>query len=230
MQLTIDGEWEATAAYALNELFIELPSTMEPKIRVAEAVLIHPATTAFAKNSLPIATVPRMLTAIRAWLESKNFPALESFCRADRMTRSAKSSSNKRGSAKQSISKADLSPPSWYQQYLKTLHWQDLRVRAVKYYGGCCICGAIDQLNVHHRHYHSLGNEDIGHLSVFCRTHHEQVTIIHGLVVPADCPDAVARILKKTRGAMPLAPSVCHSARKAAGCDDEEGRDSAGYR
>lgn len=43
----------------------------------------------------------------------------------------------------------------------------------LKYYGHKCMkCGNPNELNVHHKHYKTLGNEDIGDLIVLCKRCH----------------------------------------------------------
>ena len=48
-----------------------------------------------------------------------------------------------------------------YKVYLTTSHWRKLRAVARTHYKTCVLCGAIETLNVHHRNYANLGNEDI---------------------------------------------------------------------
>ena len=65
-----------------------------------------------------------------------------------------------------------------YDQYLKSFHWKNIK-RA--YYSSrapknCFICGATENLNLHHRTYKHLWKEIIGtHLNVLCRKCHLDV-------------------------------------------------------
>jgi hypothetical protein len=62
-----------------------------------------------------------------------------------------------------------------YQAYLQTDHWRQLRRDALKYYGeSCLLCGRKTGINIHHRHYNSLGCEGIHDLTVLCKTCHEK--------------------------------------------------------
>lgn len=60
-----------------------------------------------------------------------------------------------------------------YKQYLKTDHWQKKK-RQVKYWHGnkCLICGK-KKVDIHHKTYKDLGNENQKyHLVPLCRYHH----------------------------------------------------------
>lgn len=48
-----------------------------------------------------------------------------------------------------------------YQEYLQTEHWKVLRLKVIRVYRTCVLCNADKDLRVHHRHYDSLGEEDI---------------------------------------------------------------------
>lgn len=65
-----------------------------------------------------------------------------------------------------------------YKKYLLTSHWKNLRRAALKFYGRSCrICKKKFGLQVHHRHYRSVGREEMVDLDVLCtgchRNHHE---------------------------------------------------------
>lgn len=66
-----------------------------------------------------------------------------------------------------------------YQDYLKSDHWKEIRRAALEFYGfACCLCGKRDNLNVHHRNYNNLHNENIQlDLIVLCKDCH---TCFHG--------------------------------------------------
>ena len=56
-----------------------------------------------------------------------------------------------------------------YQDYLMSEHWLRKREAAREYYGdSCCFCNDRNNLQVHHRHYRTLGREAMTDLSVLC--------------------------------------------------------------
>jgi hypothetical protein len=61
-----------------------------------------------------------------------------------------------------------------YNQYLQTKHWKKTRQLALDYAGHACqICNASGvTLDVHHRTYERLGNEQVADLTVLCRSCH----------------------------------------------------------
>ena len=53
--------------------------------------------------------------------------------------------------------------------YLKTRHWQETREKAIALAGGCCHeCGNTRGLEVHHKTYAHLGDEQPQDLEVLC--------------------------------------------------------------
>lgn len=65
-----------------------------------------------------------------------------------------------------------------YRKYLFTWHWKKLRREALKFYGrSCSICKKTTGLNVHHRHYRTVGCEQMVDLELLCTgchsNHHE---------------------------------------------------------
>lgn len=75
--------------------------------------------------------------------------------------------------------------PRWYQAYLRSHHWRQLRKRAIaqaRY--RCRRCGRADErqdkkkgsrLNVHHQTYERVGAERPGDLEVLCWRCHQAV-------------------------------------------------------
>lgn len=67
-----------------------------------------------------------------------------------------------------------------YPKYLKTLHWKNKKLEffASKYYhGGCSECGA-KKVDVHHKNYDTVGDEDLKCLVALCRECHSKA---HGI-------------------------------------------------
>lgn len=63
----------------------------------------------------------------------------------------------------------------WYQQYLKSSHWQHMRKRAFERYGRRCsvIHCRIKKLNIHHLSYQYIGEErEINDIRPLCWWHH----------------------------------------------------------
>jgi 5-methylcytosine-specific restriction endonuclease McrA len=60
-----------------------------------------------------------------------------------------------------------------YKEYLDSPEWAKRRIRKLKSVGWQCErCGVNQYLNIHHRHYNTLGNERNGDLEVLCRDCH----------------------------------------------------------
>jgi 5-methylcytosine-specific restriction endonuclease McrA len=65
--------------------------------------------------------------------------------------------------------------PRWYQAYLCSNHW--LVVRQARLYVDnyqCRKCGGVHQLQVHHKTYERLGEEDMADLVTLCRYCHRK--------------------------------------------------------
>jgi hypothetical protein len=56
-----------------------------------------------------------------------------------------------------------------YNTYIASDEWKQKVNEAKEYYGDCCLlCGSNAEIHVHHRHYRSLGNEDMHDLTILC--------------------------------------------------------------
>jgi len=75
---------------------------------------------------------------------------------------------------KQQIESSGLTKKEWYWQvYLKSDHWNDLRTTALENANHrCCKCGCGGKLDVHHERYKSIFNVTQDDLSVMCRKCH----------------------------------------------------------
>jgi len=61
-----------------------------------------------------------------------------------------------------------------YREYLESPHWQFVRDAAIwAARERCQLCGSRRDLQVHHRHYGTLGDEGPDDLTVLCRRCHE---------------------------------------------------------
>lgn len=64
---------------------------------------------------------------------------------------------------------------SRYQIYLKSKHWRERRLQAIKDVGSACqICGSEVELQVHHLNYDNLGHEEDNDLIVACEVCHKK--------------------------------------------------------
>ena len=59
--------------------------------------------------------------------------------------------------------------------YLKTEHWIKFRKEVRKLRKVCEICGSDKRLNVHHRHYRTVGRENFGDIYLVCKYHHKKL-------------------------------------------------------
>ena len=60
-----------------------------------------------------------------------------------------------------------------YYDYLLSHEWQEKRSAALVAAGNRCqVCNSPNNLDVHHRTYERLGNEQPGDMTVLCRTCH----------------------------------------------------------
>ena len=91
--------------------------------------------------------------------------------------------------------------PAWYKRYLKTQHWlgpgYGIRPGALMYYGSCVLCGMNRDLQVHHKHYNSLGKEDMHDICILCEDHHKRITPMVSIYVPRVIPPAAIAVFKK---------------------------------
>ena len=68
-----------------------------------------------------------------------------------------------------------------YAKYLLTPHWKEMAKRKRESVGNVCeLCGSKYELHVHHRHYDTLGHEELSDLQVLCRPCHEDEEDIRG--------------------------------------------------
>ena len=65
---------------------------------------------------------------------------------------------------------------SWYQAYLCTDHWRNVREhRLSEDLWRCQGCGTVNNLQVHHKSYERLGHERLEDLVTLCRKCHRLV-------------------------------------------------------
>ncbi len=62
-----------------------------------------------------------------------------------------------------------------YQEYLMSQYWKDKRDFILEHFGNKCIeCGTEKGLNVHHKNYDSVGNENTEDVTVLCFKCHKE--------------------------------------------------------
>ena len=67
------------------------------------------------------------------------------------------------------------------QEYLKSIHWKQLRrIVLMRDNNTCKQCGCTKSLNVHHITYKRLGDESIDDLVTVCRNCHQAIHDHHG--------------------------------------------------
>ena len=60
-----------------------------------------------------------------------------------------------------------------YKKYLLSEHWLKIKQETRKLYKACVLCDSTINLQVHHRHYNSLGHENVTtDLILLCKTCH----------------------------------------------------------
>lgn len=59
-----------------------------------------------------------------------------------------------------------------YQTYLRSRHWQRTRKTIIALIKTCVLCDSPQRLEVHHRHYRTLGSENVEDVTVLCHTCH----------------------------------------------------------
>jgi len=69
-----------------------------------------------------------------------------------------------------------------YKKYLKSEEWRQLRIDLYDFRGSKCEkCGSTKNLQVHHKHYSNIFNEEPEDLIVLCSRCHAET---HGLIKP----------------------------------------------
>jgi len=67
-----------------------------------------------------------------------------------------------------------------YSEYLNSLDWKNKRQKALDHYGNSCVLCDSNAVDVHHRTYDRIYNEDVSDLIVLCRdchaTHHKKLS------------------------------------------------------
>jgi hypothetical protein len=66
------------------------------------------------------------------------------------------------------------STPVWYAEYLSSDHWREFRESILQFWSRqCCLCCATNGIEVHHRHYETIGCESITDCVPLCSGCHE---------------------------------------------------------
>lgn len=185
-QMNIWGDWEPEYAPSVGDFLRRLDDDMPSSFRQRIALATLPASDAFLEDARRITSKDMMWKRFLKWIT--DIGPLETICRGSRPSNARKTSRN---DERPTI----CTTPDWYSRYRDTDHWEDLRKRALKHFGGCVLCGSIDKPHLHHRHYNSLGNEQLGDVSILCHTHHLPMHQMLGLMIPRSLPDSVRRIL-----------------------------------
>lgn len=187
LQKRIDGLWEAANKYPARQLLAVASEELQSKERVKIGWMSSGVVQAFILNACKISKFDEMVEAYSKHLD--DMPSFETLARSAR----AGETHCEATPTQREASKA----PRWYELYLRSDHWKSLKVRAKQYYGGCVLCGNHDSPECHHRHYLTLGSENIKDLSVLCSNHHKAVHPLLGIKVPRQCPCNVDVLLRR---------------------------------
>lgn len=104
-----------------------------------------------------------------------------------------------------------------YNDYLRSPHWRDLRRLAAAELPNVCLCGATEQLQLHHMTYERLGHEQLVDLIWLCATCHN---LTHVLERRGDTDLALAGLGDPERAAITAPARLAVSARQQQEYDD----------
>ena len=159
------------------------------------AFIVHPKICAFIAdvvNGQPDWTTDSFRERLDATIRGMH--SLESF---GRVVRAHPKTENGR------VSKNIRAVTEWYDQYLRTDHWQEVRRRTWELFQGICVtCPSTKDLECHHKAgYDCLGHERVpDHVILVCPDCHD---ILHyhqcWLSLPSKAPKSVIDILKRER-------------------------------
>ena len=77
----------------------------------------------------------------------------------------------------------------WYQDYLRSPWWVNVSRMERSQFGSCVACDKSDDLHVHHRHYESVGRENIyTDLTLLCGSCHSLVHRSNPSLHPPETP------------------------------------------
>ena len=62
-----------------------------------------------------------------------------------------------------------------YHDYINSPYWKERSKKLKRKEGKCCICGSTKKLNIHHKHYRTLGEEKEEDLMVCCDGCHKDI-------------------------------------------------------
>lgn len=66
-------------------------------------------------------------------------------------------------------------PPPEYEEYLMSNWWRTFRVKVLKWWDyRCALCYSDKKVDIHHRTYNHLGNEQLNDCVALCRKCHQQ--------------------------------------------------------
>lgn len=103
--------------------------------------------------------------------------AFESIARTTRSVKKDRKNGKQKGTQRKKS-------PGWYGLYLTTNHWGKVRLSVLAHYSSCALC-SCDGNVCHHKHYNSLGKEDVlKDMSLLCENCHHRVHEWLGVRVP----------------------------------------------
>ena len=101
---------------------------------------------------------------------------------------------------------------SKYSAYLASKDWRKKRQQALDHYGNSCVLCDSDAVDVHHRTYDRIYNEDVGDLIVLCRDchamHHKKLSKRSPKKSKVSAPPRLFLNLPVEIAELPLRPSA----------------------
>jgi hypothetical protein len=172
----------------------QVMAAVEPQFngreKVALAWMRYPSVDCFIDHAATIDNADELREVYIRHIEE--MPAMESFARAARAT----SGTNR--PTPRPIDAQAAQPPTWYESYLVSPYWKSFRQRAIVKYGGCVLCGKDTGLQCHHRHYKTMGDEELSDVSILCERHHNMIRQWVSIRVPRSCPPNVRKRINGT--------------------------------
>lgn len=114
------------------------------------------------------------------WL--RNYKAVQEYQKACKQTgihpstKKAKKLEKSKRKKKKGTAYIKEKDKDFYLQYIKSKEWREFRQIALKHYNYCCAaCNAKENLEVHHIHYETLGNESVEDVQILCENCHKKL-------------------------------------------------------
>jgi 5-methylcytosine-specific restriction endonuclease McrA len=183
---------------SVAEWYHGLPKGLMTSEQVKIAWMTYPAVEAF------IRVIPQIKDETTARAEYRkhldNSPTFESFSRTGRRERNSDGVT-----AQQRGKHSKKCRVKWYEPYRHTDHWRRLKDDALQHcFYQCCLCVSRTSLQMHHKHYASLGREQLSDVSILCDNCHDKSHAMLGVCIPTEMPLAVRDVFEREGVQYPL--------------------------